>query len=442
MTKEKDRLFMLGAALILLLFVACGPAVPRTPDEAEPEATAESEEVAEEAETVAEAEEPEELEVEPEVEVETVTEETAVGEVNNHAAVEIEYIETEAGTGPQAKAGDTVSVHYTGTLDDGTVFDSSVDRGQPFIFILGQGQVIQGWDQGIALMREGGKATLIIPPELAYGPAGSGSIPPNATLTFDVELIEVIAAPEPADIALDDYEVTESGLRYFDIEPGDGDPPENGDLATFHFDGWLEDGTPLGGTGGGPPASLQVGMGQAFPGLDEGVATMRTGGKRQLFIPPELAFGEQGADTIPPNSSLIIEVTMLDIIAAPEPSVFPEIDESEYEETESGLKYYDIEVGDGATPQPGQQVQVHYTGWLEDGTKFDSSIDRGQPFPFALGVGGVISGWDEGVSTMQVGGKRLLIIPPDLAYGPEGAGGGLIPPDATLVFEVQLLATQ
>jgi FKBP-type peptidyl-prolyl cis-trans isomerase len=105
----------------------------------------------------------------------------------------LEYIEVEAGSGAQAEAGKTVSVHYTGKFQDGKVFDSSVSRGEPITFNLGRGQVIKGWDEGIALMKVGGKAQLIIPPDLAYGErgAGGGVIPPNATLVFDVELVSV-----------------------------------------------------------------------------------------------------------------------------------------------------------------------------------------------------------------------------------------------------------
>jgi FKBP-type peptidyl-prolyl cis-trans isomerase FkpA len=106
--------------------------------------------------------------------------------------------------------------------------------------------------------------------------------------------------------------------------------------------------------------------------------------------------------------------------------------------TASGLRYVDITPGTGASPKPGQSAGVHYTGWLTDGTKFDSSVDRGQPFRFSVGKGQVIKGWDEGVLSMKVGGKRKLIIPPQLGYGPRGAGG-VIPPNATLVFEVELL---
>lgn len=107
--------------------------------------------------------------------------------------------------------------------------------------------------------------------------------------------------------------------------------------------------------------------------------------------------------------------------------------------TPSGLVIDDLEVGHGPEAAAGQRVTVHYTGWLTNGTKFDSSKDRGQPFAFPLGQRRVIAGWDEGVQGMKVGGKRKLTIPPDLGYGPRGAGG-VIPPNATLVFEVELLA--
>jgi len=113
--------------------------------------------------------------------------------------------------------------------------------------------------------------------------------------------------------------------------------------------------------------------------------------------------------------------------------------------TPSGLQITDSKIGTGATPRPGQICVMHYTGWLyQDGVKgkkFDSSVDRGQPFEFAIGQHQVIGGWDEGVATMKVGGKRTLIIPPALGYGARGAGG-LIPPNATLIFDVELLAVK
>jgi FKBP-type peptidyl-prolyl cis-trans isomerase len=114
-------------------------------------------------------------------------------------------------------------------------------------------------------------------------------------------------------------------------------------------------------------------------------------------------------------------------------------------EMPDGLKYTDVKIGDGAVATSGKKVSVHYTGWLSNngakGAKFDSSVDRGQPFQFTLGAHQVIAGWDEGVAGMKVGGERTLIIPPELGYGARGAGG-VIPPNATLIFDVQLLGVQ
>ena len=106
--------------------------------------------------------------------------------------------------------------------------------------------------------------------------------------------------------------------------------------------------------------------------------------------------------------------------------------------TESGLKYLDVTVGTGRLAELGDTASVHYTGWLADGKKFDSSVDRKEPFSFRLGAGQVIKGWDEGVMGMKIGGKRKLTIPPQLGYGARGAGG-VIPPNATLTFDVELL---
>ncbi len=109
--------------------------------------------------------------------------------------------------------------------------------------------------------------------------------------------------------------------------------------------------------------------------------------------------------------------------------------------TKSGVNVEVIKEGTGAAPKEGQIVTVHYTGWLTDSTKFDSSVDRGQPFKYQFGVGQVIQGWDDGVATMKLGGKSKFTIPPELGYGRQGAGG-VIPPNATLIFEVELLGIQ
>lgn len=294
------RMFFVMASIVIVGLAGCGQATPASPDVGALGGTTQAG-----LETAA-----------PVVA-------NAAGAVTNQNGVTtpsgLQYIEISPGSGPAPAPGQIVAVHYTGRLADGTVFDDSYKRGEPIQFALGSGQVIQGWDEGIALMRKGGKARLVIPPDLAYGKTGAGNvIPPDATLTFDVELVDI------------------------------------------------REGAPA------APASL---------------------------------------------------------------------DESRYTTTPSGLKYADLQAGDGATAEAGKTVTVHYTGWLTDGTKFDSSLDRGDPFQFELGAQQVIKGWDEGVVGMQVGGKRQLVIPAGLGYGEQGAGR-FIPPNATLVFEVELLDVQ
>ena len=110
--------------------------------------------------------------------------------------------------------------------------------------------------------------------------------------------------------------------------------------------------------------------------------------------------------------------------------------------TDDGLQYWDLRVGNGQTAKEGSHVRVHYTGWLTNGKKFDSSLDAGKPFDFTIGNGEVIKGWEEGVTGMRVGGKRQLRIPPSLAYGADGTPDGAIPPNATLIFDIQLLGVE
>lgn len=229
----------------------------------------------------------------------------------------LKYKITQKGNGAKASAGAKVSVHYTGTLTDGKKFDSSKDRNQPISFTLGQGQVIKGWDEGIALLQVGDKAIFTIPPTLGYGANGAGGvIPPNATLIFEVELVDVKEPIKPWDVKSTDTITTASGLQYIIVEKASN--------------------------------------------------------------------------------------------------------------TEA-LK-----------AENGKTVDVHYTGFLTNGKVFDSSIERGEPISFELGQGRVIKGWEEGIALMHVGDKLRLIIPSNLGYGPNGAGG-VIPPNATLLFDVELV---
>ena len=142
---------------------------------------------------------------------------------------------------------------------------------------------------------------------------------------------------------------------------------------------------------------------------------------------------------------LVVAFLASAIIVAPAPINRSQAAANEVIEMPNGLKYTDTKVGDGAEATAGKKVSVHYTGWLYNngtkGAKFDSSLDRGQPFQFSLGAHQVIAGWDEGVAGMKVGGKRTLVIPPELGYGARGAGG-VIPPNSTLMFDVELLGVQ
>lgn len=164
-------------------------------------------------------------------------------------------------------------------------------------------------------------------------------------------------------------------------------------------------------------------------------------GSQAVATAVNLAETEEVSTTVTPTSlaSAAVESpgTAADLLAEPAP-VAPAEGQAAPVTTASGLQYTDLVEGTGAMPKPGQRVTVHYTGTLEDGTQFDSSRDRGRPFTFQIGVGQVIKGWDEGVGTMRVGGRRQLVIPPELGYGSRGAGG-VIPANATLLFDVELL---
>lgn len=340
----------------------------------------------------------------------------------------LQYIETVAGTGAAPQVGDQVSVHYTGRLEDGTEFDSSIGRGQPFQFTLGQGAVIAGWDEGIALMKEGGQAQLVIPSELGYGPNGSGVIPPNATLIFDVELVQVTPTPKPTEVEEGDYTTTDSGLKYHIFEQGDGDTAVVGDLVTIDFTFWLEDGSLVGSTKTmGSPFTFVVGSEASLPGLDEGILLLNNGGSAQLLLTPELGDGS--------GASYVFEVELLEVNDPPVPA---ELEDGDYTVTESGLKYAIVQESDGALPVAGDMVNIAYTLWLADGTLVDSSAFSSAPLQVVAGSGQVIPGFDEGLLLIPEGGKAQLIIPPALGYG--DAGSGPIPPATDIIFEVEIIA--
>lgn len=354
----------------------------------------------------------------------------------------LQYVELIIGDGVSPQDGDLISMHVVGSLPDGTEIVNTKAQGQPAVAVYGREQLLPGWEEGLGLMKVGGQAQFLLPPDLAFGEEGYGIIPPNSQIFMEVELISVEPTPSPIEVSADDLTITESGLQYYDISEGEGDAAESGATVTTGYTIWVQgedEDMFIASSSGSQPVTFAIGTpGIVFPGWDEGTTGLKLNGKRQLVIPSELALGEQGSGDIPPNATLIMEIELLELYAPPK---MTEVDEDEFTITESGLKYYDFVEGAGDTPAEGQTVVVHYSGWLEDGTPFDSSLQRGEPFSFALGQGQVIDGWDEGLSTMKVGGKRQLIIPAELGYGEAGAGN-LIPPGATLVFEVELLEIQ
>lgn len=415
---------------IVLLLAACGPATPADDtavEETDNTAASSEEATGEEATTDEEA-----TGEEAPVGIPTV-----VGEETTTDSGLI-YIETLAGDGRTPEEGDLVTMNIVGMLEDGTVFADTYTDGVPITATATDEDLFAGWKEGLLLMNEGGKARLIIPPDLAFGPEGAGGvIPADATITMDVELISAEAPPSPTAVDEADLTTTDSGLQYYDITEGEGDMPVEGQEVVVNYVAWLQEGEQFIASSdvqGGEPLTFAIGSDSVFPGWEEGVMTMQKGGKRLLVIPPDLALGEEGGGSIPANATLLMEVELVDVL----PLVLPtSVDEADFTTTESGLKYFDIVEGDGEEAVSGMSVTVNYTGWLTNNIKFDSSLDAGTPFTFVLGTGGVIPGWDEGVAGMKVGGKRQLVIPSELGYGE--TGGGTIPPNATLIFDIELL---
>lgn len=243
-------------------------------------------------------------------------------------------IDNQLGTGTEAIVGARVSVHYSGWLRDtdsplqrGKAFDSSLNRG-PFIFPLGAGRVIKGWDQGVVGMKVGGKRTLIIPAALGYGQrgAGNGVIPPNADLVFDVELLDVVL-PETSPVNNEEKSIEKPiapslPVKKIDRKTGKGIEAIVGKKVSVHYTGWLFDANAKNQKGmqfdssiGRKEFTFELGAGRVIKGWDDGVIGMKIGGKRTLIIPAALAYGERGAGNgkIPPNTDLIFDIELLKV---------------------------------------------------------------------------------------------------------------------------------
>jgi len=250
-----------------------------------------------------------------------------------------------------------------------------------------------------------------------------------------------------------DHVTLKSGLMYLDENPGNGTVAKNGDLIEINFKGWIvKDSLNLfkdwsadttkraeviaDSYAMNQPLKFVLGSESFIKGSEEGMVGMKPGGKRTIIIPSKLAYGPAGMGPVPPNTSLKVVVEMVSVKEIT-PVKMWDADSTQFKTTSSGLKYYIIKEGDGPAVEKDKQVSVHYSGFLLDGTKFDSSIERDEPITLVAGTGQVIPGWDEGLLLLKKGSKAKFIVPPSLGYGNRDLGK--IPPNSTLIFDVEIV---
>jgi FKBP-type peptidyl-prolyl cis-trans isomerase len=234
---------------------------------------------------------------------------------------------------------------------------------------------------------------------------------------------------------------TRTGLQVTEIREGEGSMASKGDLVFLLYEASFVGGKTFDvRKDPDSPFRFRFGIDTVLPGLEEGVASMRPGGRRILVMPPDLAYGPEGLNpTVPPDSWVRMDVELVEIEPVPPAPQQWYDGDLEIVATATGLQIVDFEIGEGESPNPGDWVTVHYSAFLDDGSVFDTTYYSGIPVEFRLDDD-VIPGLAEGLLTMRVGGRRKLIVPPFLAYGDKGYGRQ-VPPNATLFYDVLLLDT-
>ena len=349
----------------------------------------------------------------------------------------LKYYDFKVGDGPRPLIGATLMVHYSIWVADGALLHTTRKLPGPATMLL-KG-VCDGWEEGVSSMRVGGKRRLEVPPELGLGEIGGHNVPPNSTLIFEVELLGVVQLPHLAEIGDIDPQTTESGVKYWDVKKGNG-PSPLGRTPTMklRYTGWLDNGTVFGSTEERKEEYTYTRMDMVVPGLREGLRTMKVGGVRWIQIPPELGFGDAGnPPKVGPEETLIFRMELFQVI---QPAHFVAVSGVEPLVTASGLRYWDIEVGEGDSPGPTSTVMIHYNGWAGDGRMFDSTVERGEALTVRLNR--VVKGLQEGIRSMKVGGVRWMELPPELGFGDEGHPDYEIHPGEKLFFEVRLMGVR
>jgi FKBP-type peptidyl-prolyl cis-trans isomerase len=317
-------------------------------------------------------------------------------------------------------------VIYTGWLTDGVEFDSSVPTGKPAEFAVNQ--VIVGWQEALQRMAPGTRCKLVIPAQLAYRDAGfPPKIGPGATLVFDVELVGVLTRyPRFRAANPEAPKVDVNGVKVEVLRPGTGDPVDANLAFAWRYAFWKPSGTLLDCSEQRNNARIS-GMLTTMPlPFLKDLAQGRCKGALLRAEVPQSMFPNAGSDTV--WELELVHVGPLPPFRAP--------DKAKAVTTDSGLVYELLAAGEGTSPTKDDTVVAHYSGWLEDGTFFDSSHARGEPTEFPLKH--VVAGWTEGLQLLKPGGKVLLRIPSKLGYGERGMPPA-IPPNATLVFEIELV---